>query len=46
MIESALKGFALVALASIAIGTVKWLLRHPILLVIAVMLSLTPWLMS
>jgi len=28
MIESALKGFALLALASITINTVKWLARH------------------
>jgi hypothetical protein len=46
MIESALKGIAFVALASIAINTVKWLLRHPAaLLLTTAILAVTAWLM-
>jgi hypothetical protein len=46
MLESTLHGFALLALASIAINTVKWLLRHPTTLLLAgVMLSATAYLM-
>jgi hypothetical protein len=46
MIESILKGIAFAALASIAINTVKWLLRHPDMLLLTVAtLALTAWLM-
>jgi len=34
MIESTLQGFALLALASIVINTVKWLVRRPVALLL------------
>jgi hypothetical protein len=46
MIEGALKGIALLALASITINTLKWLFRHlPVLLLAIVVLSAAAWLM-
>ncbi len=38
MIDIALKAFALTALASIAIGAVRWLVRRPTALLLALML--------
>jgi len=38
MIDLVLKGFALLALASIAIGMVHWLIRTPIALMLALTL--------
>jgi hypothetical protein len=38
MIDSALKALALTALASIAIGTVRWLMRRPTALLVVLML--------
>ena len=47
MIESTLQGLALLALASIAINLIKWLLRRPVaLLLTVVMLGVTAWLQS
>ena len=46
MLESTLHGVALLALASIAINTVKWLLRHPTtLLLTGAVLSASVYLM-
>ena len=46
MIEGALKGFALLALASITINVVKWLFRHlhALILMVAI-LGIATWLM-
>jgi len=38
MIDITLKGFALLALASIAIGVVHWLIRQPTALLLVLML--------
>jgi hypothetical protein len=38
MIDLVFKGFALLALASIAIGVVHWLIRTPMLLMLALTL--------
>ena len=47
MIESILQGLVLLALASIAINLIKWLLRRPVaLLLTVVMLGVTAWLHS
>jgi hypothetical protein len=46
MIETTLKGIALLALASIAVSTLKWLLRHlRVLLLALVALGTAAWLM-
>jgi hypothetical protein len=46
MIEGALKGFALLALASITINIVKWLVHHLcVLVLLAAMLSVAVSLM-
>lgn len=44
MFDIALKGIALAALASIAIGIVRWLLRHPAtLLLMLAILGVAAW---
>jgi hypothetical protein len=46
MIESALKGFALLILTSITIDIVKWLFRHlSALILVAAVLGISAWLM-